>query len=69
MADIRTRYLDTSAIVKLFVAEDGSMALRSYLGQHAVLFTTSLCFAETLGVLKAKYLRKLLCAHTIFPIA
>lgn len=60
MADIRTHYLYTSAIVKLFVVEDGSLALRNYIGQHAVLFTTSLCFAETLGVLKAKYVRRLL---------
>ena len=55
MTDIRTHYLDTSVIVKLLVDEDGSTAVRAYLGGHAVNFTTSLCFAETLGVLKAKH--------------
>jgi predicted nucleic acid-binding protein len=54
MTDIRTHYLDASAIVKFFVEEEGSVALRSYLSQHATWVTTSLCFAETLGVLKAK---------------
>ena len=57
MTDIRTHYLDASAIVKLLVEEDGSLALRNYVEQHAVFCTTSICFAETLGVLKSKFLR------------
>jgi len=60
MADIRTHYLDTSVIVKLLVDEDGSATIRTYLGRHATFATTSVCFAETLGVLKAKLVRKLL---------
>ncbi len=60
MADIRTHYLDTSVIVKLLIDEDGSSTVRTYLGRHATLVTTSVCFAETLGVLKAKFLRGLL---------
>lgn len=60
MTYIRTHYLDTSAIVKLLVIEDGSLALRNYINEYAVLYTTSLCFAETLGALKAKYVRNLL---------
>jgi predicted nucleic acid-binding protein len=55
VAHIRTHYLDASAIVKLLIDEDGSVALRAYLGPHATRVTTSLCFAETLGVLKAKH--------------
>lgn len=55
MAYIRTHYLDTSAIIKLLIDEDGSSTVRTYLAPHATRFTTSLCFAETLGVLKAKY--------------
>jgi predicted nucleic acid-binding protein len=55
---IRTHYLDASAIVKLLVDEDGSAVLRAYFGQHSVFSITSICFAETLGVLKAKFLRK-----------
>ena len=56
---IRTHYLDTSAIVKLVVSEDGSESLRSYRSQHSIFYTTSLCLAETLGVLKGKYLKNL----------
>jgi predicted nucleic acid-binding protein len=54
MAHIRTHYLDASAIVKLLIEEDGSLAVRTYLDPHATRIVTSLCFAETLGVLKAK---------------
>jgi len=60
MADIRTHYLDASALVKLLVEEDGSLVVRTYIGPHATRIVTSLCFAETLGVLKAKHLRNLL---------
>lgn len=58
MTIIRTHYLDASAIVKLLIDEEGSDAVRSYLGPHATWVTTSLCFAETLGVLKAKQVHK-----------
>jgi predicted nucleic acid-binding protein len=58
MADIRTHYLDTSALVRLLVKEECSAALLTYIGPHATRFVTSLCFAETLGVLKAKRFRK-----------
>jgi len=57
MIYIRTHYLDAFALVKLLIDEDGSAAVRSYLGPHAIRRTTSLCFAETLGVLKAKHER------------
>jgi predicted nucleic acid-binding protein len=55
---IRTHYLDTSAIVKLLFEEDGSKTLRQYRNTHTVFYTTSLRFAETLGVIKARYVRK-----------
>ncbi len=54
MATIRTHLLDASALVKLFVNEDGSEKLKKYLGDKSVIWTTSLCFAEALGVLKCK---------------
>lgn len=57
MVDIRTHYLDASAIVKLFIDEDKSNELRSYLEPHATRFTTSLCLGETLGVFKVKHKR------------
>ena len=55
MGPLKTHYLDASAIVKLFVDEDGSQIIREYINKHAIFHTTSLCFAEALGVLKAKY--------------
>ena len=51
---IRIHYLDASAIVKLFIEEEGRNALRTYFGKESSFFTTSLCFAEALGVLKVK---------------
>lgn len=57
MVAIRTHYLDTSALVKLFIVEKGSSVLRAYFDEHTVFATTSLCFAETLGVLKTKFVR------------
>jgi len=56
METIRTHLLDASALVKLFINEDGSEALKDYFGSRSVFWTTSLCFAEVLGVLKRKYL-------------
>ena len=53
---IRIHYLDASAMVKLFVDEEGSQALRSYFARESEseFYATSLCFAEALGVLKVK---------------
>jgi predicted nucleic acid-binding protein len=65
MTEIRTHYLDASAIVKLLVDDDRSAALRAYLGRHAVHSTTSLCFAEVLGVLK-RFRGKLLTEDEYF---
>jgi predicted nucleic acid-binding protein len=47
-----------SALVKLFVNEKGSDIVREYFKKHTIFYTTSLCFAETLGVLKSKSLKK-----------
>jgi predicted nucleic acid-binding protein len=52
---IRIHYLDASAIVKLFVEEEGSAALRTYFESEAHFYATSLSFAEALGVLKVKH--------------
>jgi len=57
MGMIRTNCLDASAIVKLLIAEAGSDKLRKYFTKQTCFYTTSLCFAEALGVLKAKHLR------------
>jgi predicted nucleic acid-binding protein len=57
MGTIRTHFLDASAIVKLLISEPGSAELCNYRRQYSNFYTTSLCFAEALGVLKAKHLR------------
>jgi len=58
MSAIRIHMLDTSALIKLFLEEDGSDVLRKYYNVHSVFWTTALCFAETLGVLKREYVKK-----------
>ena len=58
MKTVRTHYLDTSALVKLLVDETGTEILKKYFTVHSSFHTTSLCFAESLGVLKSKYSRK-----------
>jgi predicted nucleic acid-binding protein len=58
---IRTHYLDASAAVKLLVKEEGSENLQEYMKEpdhSSNLFMTSFCVAETLGVLKRKFLRE-----------
>ena len=53
MDNIYTYLLDASALVKLVVDEPGSKAL-ALRPQPSVSYTTTLCFVEALGVLKAK---------------
>ncbi|TAK03091.1 PIN domain-containing protein [bacterium] len=54
---IRANYLDASAIIKVLVEEpDSSLVAEYFKGPHTFCMT-SLCFAEALGVLKAKYFR------------
>ncbi len=58
MTAVRFHYLDTSAILKLFVSEDRSEIIRDYFNNETNFHTTSLCFAETLGMLKVKYFNR-----------
>lgn len=53
----RIHYLDASAIVKLFINEPGSEAVRSYFYKNENFSTTYICFGEALGVFKDKFLR------------
>jgi predicted nucleic acid-binding protein len=58
---IRIHYLDASAAVKLLVKEEGSEILEEYMKEpdhSSNLFMTSFCVAETLSVLKRKFLRE-----------
>jgi predicted nucleic acid-binding protein len=52
---IRVYYLDASALVKILIKEEGSEKVLQYFPSLDSFSTTSLCFAETLGVLKTKY--------------
>lgn len=52
---VKVRYLDASAIVKIFFQEDGSDLIRDYYYSNAGFFSTSLCLTEALSVLKAKW--------------
>jgi predicted nucleic acid-binding protein len=53
----RVHYLDASALVKLLVKEQGSDVIETYMSTEytSAFNTTSLCFAEALGVLKLKH--------------
>src|SRR5882724_494634 len=64
----RVHYLDTSVIVKLLVRELGTEPIKSYMKAEftSTFYATSLCFAEALGVLKSKYLRKEIDEETYF---
>ena len=50
-------FIDTSALVKALVKEDGSDVILPLFEGGPPLYTTELCVGETLGVLKLKYLR------------
>ena len=50
-------YFDASALVKRYVDEPGSEALRGYWASQATRCTTPFCLYETLGVLKRYKIR------------
>ncbi len=64
----RVHYLDASVLVKLIVTESSTDTIKKYMkAEHtSTFYATSLCFAETLGVLKSKYLRKQIDQETYF---
>lgn len=49
---VRANCFDASALLKLYVSEEGSDILREYWRRESTKFTTSLCFYETLSLLK-----------------
>jgi predicted nucleic acid-binding protein len=58
MSDSETskiKYLDASALVKLYVNENGSHQLRNFFYSDTNFRTTWLCLAEALSVLKSKW--------------
>jgi len=57
----RANCFDASALLKLYVEEDGSDKLRTYWNGEPTKFTTSLCFYEALTLLKVcHFYRKIL---------
>jgi predicted nucleic acid-binding protein len=52
---VKVRYLDASAIVKVFFDEQGSDVIREYYYSNAGCCATSLCLTEALSVLKTKW--------------
>jgi predicted nucleic acid-binding protein len=55
---IKVKYLDASALVKLVIDEDNCQPLREFFNSNTNFFTTWLCLAEALGVLKSKRVGK-----------
>ncbi len=55
---LKFKYLDASALVKLYINESGSQQLRDFFNTETNFLTTWLCLAEALGVLKRKWKKK-----------
>lgn len=51
---VKVKFLDTSAIVKLFLDEEGSNRLRDYYCNHVNFCCTEMTFYEAMNVLKAR---------------
>jgi predicted nucleic acid-binding protein len=52
---IKIKYLDASALVKLYVNESGSKGLQEFFYSDTNFYTTWLCLAEAVGCLKSKW--------------
>jgi predicted nucleic acid-binding protein len=53
--ELRIKYFDASALVKLYINEKGSQELRDFFKPVANCYTTWLCLAEALAALKSKW--------------
>jgi predicted nucleic acid-binding protein len=53
---IKIKFLDASALVKLVIDEHNYHFLRDFVNSHTNFFTTWLCLAEALGVIKSKWI-------------
>ena len=52
----RASCLDTSALLKLYVDEEGSDIIRNFAENEPARYTTPFCYYETLNMLKVKWL-------------
>jgi predicted nucleic acid-binding protein len=55
---IKIKYLDASAIVKLYLDEEGSDYFRDYFNNHTNFCTVQMTFYEAMSVLKARLFNK-----------
>ena len=55
---VKVYYLDASALVKLFIDENGSETLRKHVKKSVNFCATSFCLGEALGVMKRDYFNK-----------
>ena len=53
----KAHYLDASCLVKLVVREVGSPEVLEFFNSHTSFYTTAICIAEALNVLKRKWNR------------
>jgi predicted nucleic acid-binding protein len=53
----RAEFFDASALVLLYVDEEGATKVRDYFNRRPTVYTTELCFYEALSVLKTKWRR------------
>jgi hypothetical protein len=54
--NIKTHFLDASALAKLYLTEVGSDAVRNNIGKASVNFATNFCISELIGIIKCKWL-------------
>lgn len=66
---VRANCFDASALLKRYVEEDKSDAVRQYWAQEPTKFTTSLCFYETLTLLKARHFYRKTMDHDSYKNA
>jgi predicted nucleic acid-binding protein len=54
-AGLKVKYFDASALVNIYVDENGSQRLREFFYSDTNFRTTWLCLAEAIGILKSKW--------------
>lgn len=65
-SSVKVRYLDASALVKLVVDEGDCDFVRQFFNSDINFAATSLCLAEALGVIKAKWMHSRISQEQYF---
>lgn len=67
---IKTCFIDTSALIKLYLEEKGSKELRDFLGSSRIIkYTMTYCIGEFFGIIKAKLKRREICNDKYLKIS